>query len=46
MENSQAVVEVVGAQELAAFLAPFPKVMVLSGAGISTASGIPDYRDQ
>ncbi|MGV8898005.1 MAG: NAD-dependent protein deacetylase [Burkholderiaceae bacterium] len=46
MENSQAGVDVVGAQELAAFLAPFPKVLVLSGAGISTASGIPDYRDQ
>jgi len=30
---------------LAAFIAPHRRVLVLSGAGISTASGIPDYRD-
>jgi len=30
---------------LAAFMAPHRHVLVLSGAGISTASGIPDYRD-
>lgn len=30
--------------ELARFLAPLRRVMVLTGAGISTASGIPDYR--
>ena len=29
---------------LAAFLAPHRQVLVLTGAGISTASGIPDYR--
>lgn len=46
MENSKVGAEVVGAKELAAFLSPFSKVLVLSGAGISTASGIPDYRDQ
>ncbi len=46
MDNSKADEEVVGAKELAAFLSPFSKLLVLSGAGISTASGIPDYRDQ
>jgi NAD-dependent SIR2 family protein deacetylase len=30
--------------ELARFLAPLRHVLVLTGAGISTASGIPDYR--
>ena len=30
--------------ELARFLAPHRQVLVLTGAGISTASGIPDYR--
>ncbi|MES2103555.1 MAG: NAD-dependent protein deacetylase [Pseudomonadota bacterium] len=34
------------AAELAAFLENHPKTLVLSGAGISTASGIPDYRDK
>jgi NAD-dependent SIR2 family protein deacetylase len=29
---------------LARFLAPLERVLVLTGAGISTASGIPDYR--
>ncbi|HTD02651.1 NAD-dependent protein deacetylase [Undibacterium sp.] len=32
--------------ELAAFLHNYPKALVLTGAGMSTASGIPDYRDQ
>jgi NAD-dependent SIR2 family protein deacetylase len=31
---------------LTAFLAAHPKVVVLTGAGISCASGIPTYRDQ
>ncbi len=31
--------------ELAAFLARHPRLLVLTGAGCSTESGIPDYRD-
>lgn len=34
-----------GASELAGFLDRYPHVLVLTGAGMSTASGIPDYRD-
>lgn len=34
------------AAELADFLARHPKTLVLTGAGLSTASGIPDYRDR
>jgi NAD-dependent SIR2 family protein deacetylase len=34
------------AQELAYFLARHPNTLVLTGAGLSTASGIPDYRDR
>jgi NAD-dependent SIR2 family protein deacetylase len=34
------------ASQLAAFLTRYRKVLVLTGAGISTASGIPDYRDK
>lgn len=34
-----------GAADLAAFLARTRRVFVLSGAGCSTVSGIPDYRD-
>jgi NAD-dependent SIR2 family protein deacetylase len=34
------------ARELADFLKRFPKALVLTGAGLSTASGIPDYRDR
>ena len=33
------------ARELAAWLRAHPRVLVLTGAGCSTASGIPDYRD-
>jgi NAD-dependent SIR2 family protein deacetylase len=35
-----------GAAALAGFLAPHRHVLVLTGAGLSTASGIPDYRDK
>lgn len=35
-----------GARQLAAFLARHGNVLVLTGAGLSTASGIPDYRDK
>jgi NAD-dependent SIR2 family protein deacetylase len=31
---------------LADFLARYPNTLVLTGAGLSTASGIPDYRDR
>ena len=34
-----------GAEQLAQFLQRHPDVLLLTGAGISTASGIPDYRD-
>lgn len=34
------------AATLADFLARHPKSLVLTGAGLSTASGIPDYRDR
>lgn len=34
------------ADALAQFLARYPKALVLTGAGLSTASGIPDYRDR
>jgi NAD-dependent SIR2 family protein deacetylase len=46
MDSNKTGADVTGLTELAAFLKRFPKVMVLSGAGMSTASGIPDYRDQ
>jgi NAD-dependent SIR2 family protein deacetylase len=46
MESNETGTDGISVTELAAFLKPFPKVMVLTGAGISTASGIPDYRDQ
>ena len=32
--------------ELADFVARYPRLFVLSGAGVSTASGIPGYRDR
>lgn len=32
--------------KLADFIERYPRVLVLTGAGISTASGIPDYRDK
>jgi NAD-dependent SIR2 family protein deacetylase len=34
------------AHTLAAFLDRHPRALVLTGAGLSTASGIPDYRDR
>ena len=34
------------AEALAAFLERHPRTLVLTGAGLSTASGIPDYRDR
>jgi NAD-dependent SIR2 family protein deacetylase len=34
-----------GASKLADFLESYPKLLLLTGAGMSTASGIPDYRD-
>jgi NAD-dependent SIR2 family protein deacetylase len=33
-------------EHLAAFIERHPRVLVLTGAGMSTASGIPDYRDK
>lgn len=33
------------AEQLAAFFKRYPRTFVLSGAGLSTDSGIPDYRD-
>ena len=35
-----------GAGALADFLVQHPQTLVLTGAGLSTASGIPDYRDR
>ncbi|SFD26926.1 NAD-dependent protein deacetylase [Massilia yuzhufengensis] len=35
-----------GARALAQFLERHPRALVLTGAGLSTASGIPDYRDR
>lgn len=34
------------AAQLATFIRRHPRLMVLTGAGVSTASGIPDYRDK
>ncbi|MFC0252043.1 NAD-dependent protein deacetylase [Massilia consociata] len=34
------------AERLAEFLERYPRTLVLTGAGLSTASGIPDYRDR
>ncbi len=35
-----------GVRKLASFLERFPNLLLLTGAGMSTASGIPDYRDR
>src|SRR5690606_3315300 len=35
-----------GAHALASFLERYPRALILTGAGLSTASGIPDYRDR
>jgi NAD-dependent SIR2 family protein deacetylase len=35
-----------GVSELAGFLGRYPNLLLLTGAGMSTASGIPDYRDK
>lgn len=37
--------ETLAAERLRDWLAPFHRVFILTGAGCSTASGIPDYRD-
>ncbi|WP_299598591.1 NAD-dependent protein deacetylase [uncultured Microbulbifer sp.] len=34
------------ARQLAAFIRQYPRLTVLTGAGVSTDSGIPDYRDR
>ncbi|WP_051687026.1 NAD-dependent protein deacetylase [Microbulbifer sp. HZ11] len=34
------------AEQLAAFIRRYPRLTVLTGAGVSTDSGIPDYRDR
>lgn len=33
------------AEQLAGFIRQYPRLLVLTGAGVSTDSGIPDYRD-
>ncbi|MEQ9544547.1 MAG: NAD-dependent protein deacetylase [Marinobacter sp.] len=40
MENPE-----VAGQQLAEFIHRYPRLMILTGAGVSTDSGIPDYRD-
>jgi len=44
MENDSTLQE--AALALAAFITRHPRALVLTGAGLSTASGIPDYRDR
>ncbi|WP_092013385.1 NAD-dependent protein deacetylase [Marinobacter daqiaonensis] len=36
----------VAAEQLAEFISRHPRLMILTGAGVSTDSGIPDYRDE
>lgn len=36
---------VTAGEQLAAFMRKYPRLFILTGAGISTDSGIPDYRD-
>ncbi|WP_342315311.1 NAD-dependent protein deacetylase [Lysobacter sp. FW306-1B-D06B] len=45
LANSPAPAPSPAAERLRAWLAPFRRVFVLTGAGCSTRSGIPDYRD-
>ncbi|AMX01717.1 NAD-dependent protein deacetylase [Microbulbifer thermotolerans] len=42
----QTTVAEAAAEHLAAFIRRYPRLMILTGAGVSTDSGIPDYRDQ
>ena len=43
-KNCQAMINTASIEEIAAWLRAASKVVVLTGAGISTASGIPDFR--
>ncbi len=42
---ASATVVTTSVSELAAFIRRHPRLLVITGAGVSTASGIPDYRD-
>ena len=45
VESSSSAAVIAHVSALAEFLAPHRRLVVLTGAGCSTASGIPDYRD-